>query len=181
MAEERPYSLLIRLGSILLPILAGVLVWAYYHPPAFLARNAPAVVTAPRPASVPNPSELAVQPADPIAGQDASAAPAEMPAPAAAATMPAPAATTATPAPAATTARPPDPDLPGAAALRNSTPVARAPAAQRMPAAPAAPVAAQPPTPGARDIRKQEASSTPGTIEKLDKEIARKLTICEGC
>jgi hypothetical protein len=28
MAEERPYSLLIRLGVILAPILAGVLLWS---------------------------------------------------------------------------------------------------------------------------------------------------------
>lgn len=41
MAEERPYSLLIRLGVILAPILAGVLLWSYYHPPVSVFRASP--------------------------------------------------------------------------------------------------------------------------------------------
>ena len=47
MAEERPYSLLIRLGVILMPILAVILAWSYYHPPALvLSRKGPAVIPA---------------------------------------------------------------------------------------------------------------------------------------
>src|SRR6266536_3968284 len=75
MAEERPYSLLIRLGVILAPILAGVLLWSYYHPPVSVFSRKPAAAV---PASVttraPNASELAAEPADPVASPGAAAA-----------------------------------------------------------------------------------------------------------
>src|SRR6266699_7203418 len=75
MAEERPYSLLIRLGVILAPILTGVLLWSYYHPPVSVLSRKPAVaIPAPLPANAPNPSELAAEPADPVATPGAAAA-----------------------------------------------------------------------------------------------------------
>src|SRR5260370_41375646 len=71
---ERPYSLLIRLGVILAPILAGVLLWSYYHPPASVFSPKPAVVIpAPLTASAPNPSELAAEPTEPVADSGAAA------------------------------------------------------------------------------------------------------------
>lgn len=169
MAQERPYSLLIRLGVILAPILAGVLLWSYYHPPASVLSRKPAVVIpAPLTASAPNQSELAAEPADPVANPGAAAVAAVTPTASA------------------------DPTRPDAETFRTIATGSRATAPQVGPAAgtaaaspaPAAP--RQQPAPGrerpkAQDARKQEASSTHRTIQKLDKEIDRKLNICSGC
>ena len=169
MAEERPYSLLIRLGVILAPILTGVLLWSYYHPPVSVLSRKPAVaVPAPLTASAPNPSELAAEPADPVANPDAAAAAAVTPAVSAA------------------------PAAPDAGAFRTVA-TGSQPAAPRGGAAastaatsPALSGSRQQPAPGrerpkARDAREQEASSTHRTIQKLDKGIDRKLNICSGC
>jgi hypothetical protein len=168
MAEERPYSLLIRLGVILAPILAGVLLWSYYHPPVSVLSRKPAVaIPAPLPARTPNPSELAAEPADPAATPGAAAA-AEV-----------------TPAVSA------DPAAPDAGAFRSVAPGSQtAPqggaAASTAATPPALAGSRQQPAPGrerpkAPAVGKQEASSTPRTLEKLDKQIDRKLSICTGC
>jgi|GEM_PF-4855712 len=169
MAEGRPYSLLIRLGVILAPILAGVLLWSYYHPPTSVLSGKPAVVIpAPPTASTPSPSELAAEPADQVENPGAAAA-AEV-----------------TPAASA------DPAGPDAETFRTVATGSRATAPQAGPAAGTAPTSPAPagprqqPAPGrerpkAPSAHKQEASSTHRTIEKLDKEISRKLNICSGC
>jgi hypothetical protein len=169
MAEERPYSLLIRLGVILAPILAGVLLWSYYHPPASVLSGKPAVVIpAPPTASTPSPSELAAEPVDPVANLGPAAAAGVTP---------------------ATSADPAGPDAETfrtvATGSRVTAPQAGPPAGTAATSpAPAGP--SQQPAPGrerpkAQDARKQEASSTHRTIQKLDKEIDRKLNICSGC
>jgi hypothetical protein len=67
MVDYRPYSLLLRLGIILLPILAGVLAWSYYHPlGSMLTPKAAVVIPAPT-SKAPNLTELAAEPADPAA------------------------------------------------------------------------------------------------------------------
>jgi predicted component of type VI protein secretion system len=168
MADERPYSLLIRLGVILAPILAGALVWSYYHPPASVLSRKPAPAMPPLAASAPNPSELAADPADAVANP----AP-----PAAAVTMPATSADRSAPAP---------------GGLRSVA--TGSPTATTKPGAVASTAATTPPIPGPpqqtapggerrkpRDIRKQEASSAHRAIQKMDREIDRKLSICSGC
>jgi hypothetical protein len=169
MVDYRPFSLLIRLGVILAPILAGVLLWSYYHPPALVLSRKPAVaIPAPLPARTPNPSELAAEPADPVATPGAAAA-AEM-----------------TPAVSA------DPAAPDAGAFRSVTPGSQTTAPQGGTAAstaatsPALAGSRQQPAPGRERAKaptagKQEASSIPRTLEKLDKQIDRKLSICTGC
>ena len=171
MAEERPYSLLIRLGVILAPILAGVLLWSYYHPPVLVLSRKPTVavaVPAPLTASAPNPSELAAEPTDPVANPGAAAAVAVPPAVSA------------------------DPAPPDAGALRtvatgSQTAAPRGGAAAGTAAtSPALSGPSQQPATGrehpkAPVAHKQEASSAHRTIQKLDKEIDRKLNICSGC
>lgn len=169
MAEERPYSLLIRLGVILAPILAGVLLWSYYHPPVLVLSRKPAVaVPAPLTARAPNPSELAAEPIDPAANPGAAAAAAVPPAVSA------------------------DPAAPDAGAFRTvatgsqtATPQGGA-AASTAATSPALSGPRQQPATGrehpkAPVAHKQEASSAHRTIQKLDKEIDRKLNICSGC
>ena len=167
MAEEQPYSLLIRLGVILGPILAGVLVWSYYHPPAAIfSPKKPSVTAAPVPVPAPNLSELAAEPAETIADPVAAAAPVAMPAAAAfsepdaggfrGAAMPKPVATPG-----------------GTVASTHATPPAVLGPRQQS--------AAGPERRKARDARKQEAASAHKSIQKLDKEISRKLSICSGC
>lgn len=173
MAEERPYSLLIRLGVILAPILAGVLLWSYHHPPVSILSRKPAVaIPAPLPASAPNPSELAAEPAEPTE-------PVANPGPAAASGV--------TPAVSA------DPAAPGVGAFRSVTPGSQTAAPQGGAAAasaaatpPALAGSRQQPAPGrerpkAPAVGKPEASSTPKTLQKLNKQIDRKLSICSGC
>jgi len=59
MVDYRPYSLLLRLGIILLPILAGVLAWSYYHPLGSVLTPR-AVVVIPAPVTIKTaPAELA--------------------------------------------------------------------------------------------------------------------------
>ncbi len=168
MAEERPYSLLIRLGVILAPILAGVLLWSYYHPPASVLSRKPAVVIpAPLTASAPNPSELAAEPAEPVADPGAAANAGVTPAMSADPTGP-DAETFRTVATGSQTTAPQG----GAAAGTAAT--SPAPSGPRQ----SAPGRERPKAPGPH---KQEASSTHRTIQKLDKEIDRKLNICSGC
>ncbi len=169
MAEERPYSLLIRLGVILAPILAGVLLWSYYHPPVSVLSRKPAVavaVPAPLTASAPNPSELAAEPADPVANPGTAAAAAVTPAVST------------------------DPAAPDAGAFRTVATGSQTAAPQGAPrtvaTSPAPSGPRQQPAPGrehpkAPVAHKQEASSAHRTIQKLDKEIDRKLNICSGC
>jgi len=170
MAEERTYSLLIRLGIILAPILAGCLLWSYHHPPAAVfARKPAAAIPAPATANARNPPELDAERADPVADPDAAAA-------------------VATPAISADPAAP-DPGASRPIATGSRTTAAPAPvgaAASTAATSPALLGARQQPPPGrerpkARDARKQESASTHRTIEKLDKEIDRKLSICSGC
>jgi len=169
MAQERPYSLLIRLGVILAPILAGVLLWSYYHPPVSVLSRKPAVaIPAPLPASAPNPSELAAEPAEPVADPGAAANAGVTPAVSV------------------------DPTAPEAGAFRSVTPGSQTTAPQGGAAAstaatpPALAGSRQQPAPGrerpkAPGAGKPEASSTPRTLQKLDKQIDRKLSICTGC
>ena len=164
MAEERPYSLLIRLGVILAPILAGILLWSYYHPPVSVLSRKPAVaIPAPLTASAPNPSELAAEPADPVANPGAAAAAAVTPAVSA------------------------DPAAPDAGAFRTVATGNQTAAPQGAPSiaatSPALSRPRQQPAPGRErpKAHKQEASSAHRTIQKLDKEIDRKLNICSGC
>jgi hypothetical protein len=167
MAEERPYSLLIRLGVILAPILAGALLWSYRYPPAAVwTPKPPAVIPAPLAAGAPKPAEPAADAADPVANA-ASAATMTMPPSFA------------------------EPSVPERGALRGVAAGSRTAATQPAAAGPAATKPAmqgppQPTTPPgdrrkAREVRKQEAASTHKAIQKLDKEIDRKLSICSGC
>jgi hypothetical protein len=175
MAEERPYSLLIRLGAILVPILAGILVWSYYHPPvSLLSPRAPSVIPAPLAATAPKASESADEPTDPISGPAAVGASAPVPAVAPENVRPDPGTfrTIAT-------------------GKQTSSGAPRAP----PPASTSGPLATNPATPPTapqsaasgrertktRDARKQEPAPAHSTIQKLDKEIDRKLSICSGC
>jgi hypothetical protein len=169
MVDYRPYSLLLRLGIILLPILAGVLAWSYYHPlGSMLTPKAAVVIPAPAASKAPNPTELIVVPADAVAPADA---------PAAAATS------------AAVPARPVAPNTGAALGFAPDTqmrPTQVGPGARTAATMPALPGTKQQPVSGrepskARDARKQEAASTHRTIQKLDNEVDRKLSICRGC
>jgi len=166
MAEERPYSLLIRLGVILAPILAGVLLWSYYHPPvSVFSRKPVAAVPASVTTRAPNASELAAEPADPVASPGAAAAAVAAPA------------SSAEPGGANSALRP-------VAASSQKAATQSDPAANTPAPAPALSGSRQQPAPErpkARDTRKQEAASAHKTIQKLDKEIDRKLSICSGC
>jgi hypothetical protein len=171
MVDYRPYSLLLRLDMILLPILAGVLAWSYYHPlGSMLTPKAAAVIPAPATGKTPNPTELAAEPADPvIPGIPAAAVDAAAPMPAAP-LRPAP------PNTGAALSFAPDSQMPPQAGTG-------AGAAATLPAPPGT---KQQPASGrehskARDARKQEAASTHTTIQKLDNEINRRLSICRGC
>jgi hypothetical protein len=176
MVDYRPYSLLLRLGTILLPILAGVLAWSYYHPlGSILTPKAAVVIPAPT-SKAPNPTELAAEPADPAdPAAVTSGAPAVAAGPAA-----------------ATSAVLTRPVAPNTGAALGFAPDSQMPPTQVRPPAgtaatiPALPGTKQQPAPGrepskARDTRKQEAAFTHRTIQKLDNEINRKLSIFRGC
>jgi hypothetical protein len=172
MTEERPYSLLIRLGVILVPIVTGILLWSYYHSPGSVFSAKPAaVIPAPFTAGTPKPSEpvaeAAAEPAEPV----------EPPIAAATAFAPAPAVAPSTA----------GPGTKGFQGIATGQPAAApgGPVASTAATAPAPPALKQA-APGrertkAGETRKQEAASAHKTIQKLDKELDRKLSICSGC
>jgi hypothetical protein len=172
MVDYRPYSLLLRLGIILLPILAGVLALSYYHPlGSMLTPKAAAVIPAPAASKAPNPTELIVVPADPAVTSETPAAAAG------------PAAVTP-----AVSARPVAPNTGAALGFAPDTqmrPTQVGPGAGTAATMPTLPGTRQQPAPAREPskarARKQEAASTHRTIQKLDNEFDRKLSICRGC
>jgi len=193
MAEERPYRLLIRLGVILVPILTAILISSYYHPPGMLSRKPAAVIAAPSAAKTASPFEAAPAMADAVSDPAARAAkPAPAPADpiSSAATL-----VTAPPRPPAIARQPARPDAGAIRALATGSetpprPPAIPPSALSLSPAgsvgPTAPAASQPAAPlreqtKARDAGKQQPAPRRGTIEKLDRELDRKLSICQGC
>ena len=184
MVDDRPYSLLLRLGIILLPILAGVLAWSYYHPlGSVLTSKAVVVLPAPVTPRTAPASELAAEPADAAAVPETRApvaiparAPVAIPAPTAPAVSAQPAGPRIGPALGFAPDRPMPPPMPPQASTGAGT-------AASMPAGPSA---KQPPASGreqskAAEARKQDANSANRTIQKLDSEVDRKLGICRGC
>ena len=193
MAEQRPYSLLIRLGVILVPILTAILIWSYYDPPiSMLSQKPAAVIPAPIPAKTASPFEPAPETADAVSG------------PAAAVTERAPARATApvvtepARAPATVPAMAQQPDRRIVGTIRSiattsqmppDTPAIPPSALFLSPTAPgpaAAAAASQSPVPGrepaqARDAGKPQPAAARGTTQKQDQEIDRKLSICRGC
>jgi hypothetical protein len=188
MAQERPYSLLIRLGILLLPILTAVLIWSYHHPPASMLAQKPAgVIVIPAPAKGGAPFGPLPEAANPVSGPaPIGTAPPPVPAPASVSTR------MSAPAPAQQPARPDGANI-RAPAMGSRTPPgspAIPPSAMSLsPAAPApaiAPFASQSEASGreqakARDPRKRQPAGSGGAVQKLDKEIDGKLSICRGC
>ena len=183
MVDYRPYSLLLRLGIILLPILAGVLAWSYYHPLGSVLTPR-AVVVIPAPVTIKTAlAELAAEPGDAASAPETPArvaVPARAPVASPAAVAPAVSAQGAAPrtGPALGFApdRPIPPPMPPQAGIGAGT-------AATMPAPPSA---KQPPASGrepskAAEARKPDATSANRTIQKLDNDIDRKLGICRGC
>ena len=168
---DLPFSLLLRLGGILLPVLAGILIWSYYGRPTLSQSARPNIIAispanAP-PQSVPLSSEAAAIP------------------PPTAATAPAPS----VPTPVSMTSGFAEPSPVEAAAMGNSDAVATTRAAQPGPKGasgatpPAVPSARQAPAAAQQakvpETRKQQAATA--AQKKRDKEIDAKLSICSGC
>jgi hypothetical protein len=168
MVGDWPYHLFLRLGAILLPILAGIVVWSYYRGHATRPPRPTAAIAVP---STENPLKSLDLTPELRAG--------EQPAPVAAAPSAgvSPALPTSFAGPSAAEAE----------AMRKANALATPPGV-------AAPIrgAARPPRPAtsgqpastgnrpkARDARKEEARSV--SSQKLDKELDRKLSICSGC